>query len=121
MDINTLTEKANDLAVARIEYNQAKQELENYLASNETVIALKAKIDALSNEKEKCTVSMLEVMKEAKLKQYKTDYVSISVAKRETIKIDPAVEKELKKRLKSGEEIPNIVLSETEYISIRAK
>lgn len=119
MDINTLNEHVNNLAVLRLEIQAIESEREKLIEQNDVLKELQIKAEGKKAEKEQLQRTLLEIMQEAQVQSWKTDFAIVSKAKRESLIIDPAMEKPLLQRLKNGEVVDGFQLRTTEYISIR--
>ena len=120
MDIQNLNDYANDLAVIRLEIAAIEAERERIIEAHEELHELQISADSKRAEKEKLQTALLDIMREAGTKAWKTEQCTVSRAIRETVTIDKIMEPLLKNKLRSGEKIEGLLLKTTEYISIRS-
>lgn len=120
MDIQDLNNLSNDIAIARIELDALKTKREELIAAIPELPKLDASIAEAEVNKSDLTAKLLQAMRAESLKQWKTENATFSRALRESVSINPAFEKQLKTRLKCGEQIEYLELRSTEYISIRS-
>lgn len=118
--LQELNNQFNDVAVLRLEIKALEDEKQAILDAHERLQEIDAEIQRKKHEKDTLQAGLLVTMQSNGLKSYKTDYASFSRATRYSVEIDPAYKKSLEKRLKEGEEIPNVSLKANEYISIRS-
>jgi len=119
MQVQDLNNLSNDIFVKRLEENDAQEEMEKFLASNEKFQALQARLDEIKHEKNRLNQELLEKMREAELKSWKTSKACISRASRTSVCIDPVFKSNVEQRVKAGEEVEGFELKTTEFISFR--
>lgn len=119
MNIQELSTLVNDLHSAREETNMWKLAMDALLEYNEEYQELKRKHEIAQRVRMEKQNELLRVMKDEKLKSWKTDDATVSMAKRMTVGIAPGADVEIKRRLQAGEHIPYVQLNITEYLSIR--
>lgn len=119
MDTNILNEMANDIAVSRLVLEGYEKELEALLQSIPEYQDLMVKITQAKATKSELSEKLLEAMREAQLKSWKTEQANFARAVRRSVSIDPNYKKKVENLLKQGEEVEGFELKETEFISIR--
>lgn len=119
MEVQQLNEATNDIMVARLEIEEMEKCLEEEMAKNPVIGQLQDAILEKKNEKHNLQEELLEAMRGAQLKSWKTEQASFARASRTSVVIDPAFKKKVEVRLKGGEEIEGYSLSEKEFISVR--
>lgn len=119
MKIQDLNDIANDIAVTRLTLTQYEQELEAWLEQTPRYQEFMVKITQAKADKEEQSEKLLEAMREAQLKSWKTDAASFSRGVRKSVTFDPILKKQIESRVKAGEEVEGWELKEKEYISIR--
>jgi hypothetical protein len=119
MQISELNDLTNDLLVARLEVSAFERELEAELNKNPRIKELEGQISAAKMSRDMTQAKYLTVLTDNNLKQWKTDRATVTRARRDTVKIKPLYESEIKQRLIDGEEIEWFQLNTTNYISIR--
>lgn len=119
MEIQDLNDIANDIAVSRLEVSALEKEKEELLAAIPRLAEIETELEVRKTMKEQLTTKLLESMREAKLKSWKTEQANYARAIRRTALFDPIVKKHIEDKLKKGEAVENWTLQEKEYISIR--
>jgi len=119
MDVQDLNEIANDIAVSRLVLEGYEKELEALLQSIPEYQDLMEKIEQEKITKSFLNEKLLEAMREAQLKSWKTEQANFARAVRRSVSIDPNYKKKVENLLKQGEEVEGFELKETEFISIR--
>ena len=119
MDTNILNEMANDIAVSRLVQEGYEAELEALLQKLPEYQDLVIKIENEKIRKKELNEKLLEAMREAQLKSWKTEVASFARAVRRSVSIDPSYKKKVENLLKDGKEVEGFELKETEYVSIR--
>jgi hypothetical protein len=119
MEVNDLNEIANDIAVSRLVQEGYEKELEALLQSIPEYQELQIKLTQTKATKGELNEKLLEAMREAQLKSWKTEQANFSRAVRRSVSIDPNYKKKVENLLKQGEEVEGFELKETEFISIR--
>jgi hypothetical protein len=119
MEITDLNEIANDIAVSRLVQEGYEKELEALLQNIPEYQELQIKLTQAKATKGELNEKLLEAMREAQLKSWKTEQCSFSRAVRYSASIDPTYKARIEKKLKDGESVENWELKSTEYISIR--
>lgn len=115
MSTDTIINLASDYLVAKME----KQSFQAQLDALPEVLKLKAKIEKAEAERALAQVSFLKAMHKSELLSLKTKEATFSIGRRETLKITEGLELELKRRIKEGEKIDYLTLSETEYLTVK--
>lgn len=119
MELQTLQDLANDVAVARLELEGLEQQREAFIKAVPQIAELDVQIEQATQRKRELTDQMLETMKQNELKSWKTDKALFARATRKTAEFDPIVKKQIEQRLKAGEIVENWTLKVSEYISIK--
>jgi hypothetical protein len=120
MDLQVLQDVANDVVIARLELDSLIEQREAFIKANPQIVELDAKIEQATLTKRELTNKMLEIMREAQVKSWKTEKANFARAVKKTVEFDPIVKKQIENRIKNGEQVENWTLKETEYISIRS-
>ena len=120
INIQNLNDYANDLAVLRAEIVAIEAEREKIIEAHEELRELQISADSKRAEKEKLQTALLDIMRQAGTKAWKTEQCTVSRAIRETVTIDKTMEPYLKNKLRAGEQIEGLLLKTTEFISIRS-
>jgi hypothetical protein len=120
MELTDISDKVNDLAVLREEEKLLELRLEELLATQPEIVSLQQEIALKKAEKEVLQGDMIQLMKSASLKSWKTNVANISLAERTTVQVSDWFKKDAEKRLEDGEEVVGFSLKTTEYIRIRS-
>lgn len=120
MQIGEINELANDILVAKNLAELAQNKIDKIVFEHPEIIGLQDQIVGLKADRTQKQATLLEIMREANLKQWKTETASFSRAKRSTARPVAGFDKIMKEALIAGEKVKGWELRETEYMSIRA-
>ena len=119
MNVEDLNQKANDILVARLTIKNCEEAIEHIMSENPEIQALRAEMEEAKFDRDSIQSALIEDMKTASIKSWKTDEANFARASRTTAQVDPEYKKNIERALKAGGEVENWKLNTTDYLSIK--
>jgi len=122
MNLDTINELANDIAVLRLTIAEVEKQQQELLDLVPQYQELTDQLLALMSEKSQKQTQLLDIMSQNNLKSWATNEATFSKVNKVSLKVDPEYLKRLERTVKAGSEVPDgFIKVESEYISVKPK